>query len=120
MLKGRNAFLEQPEKESHLEGRCRRYAKRFGFKLIKQTSENGIPDRLLVGLPIAPKCIWIEFKRPGSNNKLDPAQEDYHDELRALGYKPHTMNDYAVFCALIDKLVKKHEKRQRNVRQKSK
>lgn len=119
MRKGRNAFIDQPETETDLESRCRKYAKRFGFDLIKQTAEKGIPDRILVGLPIAPKMVWIEFKRPGSDNSLDPAQVEYHKKLRKLGYKPHTINDYDVFRALVDKLVRKYEKRQRKIRQKS-
>ena len=65
--------------ESEIEGKCRDYAKKYGYFLLKIQNAKGWPDRLL--LSHNGEVIWMEFKRP--LGKIAPLQAFYHQQLRS-------------------------------------
>lgn len=79
-------------RESAVENPCCRHARALGF-LVRKMNGRGFrwwPDRLLVGPPVAPGTLWVEFKRPPSGPRAkheEPteAQAALHAELRARG-----------------------------------
>lgn len=115
---GITAF-EKRKKESYLEGnQCLNYARRYGFDLIKRTDKKGALDRFLIGIPIAPEVIFIEFKSPGKRGTVSPEQLAEIKKLRKMGYKTVVIRSYDEFKKLIKFLY--NESRQQKTGQKAK
>jgi len=94
--KGKAAF-EKYEREADLEGKCRDYGLRYGYKLKKLTGELGDSDRLLTGRRIAPACIYVELKTTSASSKLTPMQKHNRKRLTDMGYtyvEIRTFEDY--------------------------
>ena len=78
--------------ETQIERRFVRRAKALGCMVLKLNvkGQRDWPD-LLVLVPFGPKLL-IEFKRPGED--LRETQETLHDELGAIGHRPHTFDNF--------------------------
>jgi hypothetical protein len=88
------------QRESELEGNCRRYATMNGCFLVKWVSpgNKGVPDRILLGK----KEPWfLEFKRP-KTGVLTEVQSIWGGRMRRMGYRYAVIDSMPQFRAIVD------------------
>ena len=78
---------------------CKEVKKRGGL-CIKQDSEAGLPDRLVL-MP-GGRHAFAELKRPGG--RVSAIQAEYHRRLRAIGHEVAVLYDFGQ----VDEFRKKH------------
>lgn len=87
--------------EKELEQWAYAKAKSAGMLLLKQTSQTGIPDRILM----TPKAFcFIEFKRSDGKGRLSPSQYVTHKRLRERGYTVHVVDSKEQFINIINEV----------------
>lgn len=88
--------------EKHIEQNLRKAVQKIGGRAAKLTSPGtaGMPDRLLL-LP-GGRVIFVELKAPRGH--LRPIQKRRHEQLRALGFTVHTINNQPQIDELIHEI----------------
>ena len=87
--------------EKELEQWAYAKAKAAGALLLKQTSQTGIPDRILM----APQAFcFIEFKRPDGKGRLSPSQYVTHKRLREKGFAVYVVDSKEQFMNILNDL----------------
>lgn len=87
--------------EKELEQWAYAKAKAAGALLLKQTSQTGIPDRLLMK-PTA--FCFVEFKRPDGKGRLSPSQYVTHKRLREKGFAVYVVDSKEQFINILNDL----------------
>ena len=85
--------------EKELEQWAYAKAKAAGALLLKQSSQTGIPDRILM-TPAA--FCFIEFKSPEGRGRLSPAQFVTHKRLREKGFTVHVVDNKEQFIQILN------------------
>ena len=89
--------------ERQLENQCCLYAEAFGFVHVKlDNAKRKWPDRLFLG-PDGARLI-VEFKRAGETARKQ--QENFHEELAAMGHTVHLIDNFDDFTHLVVDAVK--------------
>ena len=86
--------------EKDIERKLVTEVKKRGGKVLKQTGESGIPDRLVLA-PLG-LCAFVELKRPGE--KPRKLQQQRIRELETLGYSVYVIDGYEGIANLIEKM----------------
>lgn len=79
---------------------CKEVKKRGGLA-IKQSTEAGLPDRLVLWRGGG---AFVELKRPGG--RVSAIQAEYHRRLRAIGHEVAVLYDFGQ----VDEFIKRHFK----------
>ncbi len=74
--------------------------KKRGGKVLKQTGEAGIPDRLVIAPDAV--CAFIELKRPGSRPRKLQLQRK--KELESLGFQVYVVDSFEGISSVLEKL----------------
>ena len=86
--------------ERDIEKKLVNEVKKRGGKVLKQTGESGIPDRLVLA-PLG-ICAFVELKRPGEQPRK--LQWQRIKELESLGYVVYIIDSYEEVNHLIREL----------------
>lgn len=88
--------------EKELEQKCiKEIHKRIGCLILKGFDRH-YPDRLIL-LP-GGRAVFIEFKRPDSEEKLRFGQRFMKAQLEKLGFEVYVINDESQFADLLSQL----------------
>ena len=90
--------------ESDLEGAAIDLAELYGIVCYKFVSPGniGVPDHIFI-FPGSGETVYVEFKKPGANEKLKPMQEYQAKEIRGNGSAAYECDSAEGFERIVER-----------------